>query len=67
MIEYMALFIIRDLTHWVEWEDLLLIWKHKYSLPARGSCFVLWNSTGAIGSVVFNGVKQVVVDVAWKL
>ena len=25
------------------------------------------NSTGAIGSVVFNGVKQVGVDVSWTL
>ena len=25
------------------------------------------NSTGAIGSVVFNGIKQVVVNVAWTL
>ena len=33
----MALFIIRDLTHGVSWGDLLLIWKHKYYLPAGGN------------------------------
>ena len=32
-----------------------------------GNCFVLCNSTGSIGIVVFNGVKIVVVDVAWTL
>ena len=53
----MALFSIRDLTHWEAWGDLLFIWKHKYSLPAGGNYFVLCNSTGAIGSVAFNGVK----------
>ena len=54
----MALFSIRDLTHWAARVDLLLICKHKYSLPVRGDYFVLCNSTGAIGSVVFNSVKQ---------
>ena len=34
------------------------------ALPAGSIFFVLCNSTGAIGSVVFNGVKRVVVDVA---
>ena len=29
-----------------------------------GNCFVLCNSTGAIGGVVFNGVKIVVLHVA---
>ena len=63
----MALFGICDFTHWAVWGDLLFIRKHKYYLPAGGNCFVLCNSTGAIGSVVFNGVKQVGVDVAWTL
>ena len=36
----MALFIIRDLTHWEAWEDLPLIWKHKYYLPVGVNCFV---------------------------
>ena len=66
-IESMALLIIRDLTHCAAWGDLLLIWKHKYSLPAGGNCLVLSNSTGSIGSVVFNSVKIVGVDVAWTL
>ena len=56
-IELTALFSIRDLTHWAAWGDLLFIWKHKDSLPAGGNCFVLCNSTGAICSVLFNGVK----------
>ena len=33
----------------------------------RGWFFVVCNSTGAIGSVVFNGLKRVVLDVAWTL
>ena len=63
----MALLSIRDLTHCAAWGDLLLIRKHKYYLPAGGNCFVLFNSTGTIGSVVFNGVKLLVLDVAWTL
>ena len=63
----MALFIICYLTHWEAWEDVPLIWKHEYSLPAGGNCFVLCNSTGAISSVGINGVKRVVVHVAWTL
>ena len=63
----MALLIIRDLTHWTALEDLLLIWKQKYSLPVGGNVFVLCNSTYEIGSVALNGVKWVVVDVAWTL
>ena len=63
----MALFIIRDLTHWSTWDDFLLIWKHKYYLPEGGNFFVVCNSTGVIGSVVFNGFKWVVVYVAWTL
>ena len=63
----MALFSIRGFTHWAALEDLLLIWKHKYYLPAGGNFFVVCNSTGAIGIVSFNGFKWVVVDVAWKL
>ena len=63
----MALFSIHYLTHWAAWGDLLLIWKHKYYLPAGGNCFVLCNSTGFIFSVVCNSVKLGVVDVAWTL
>ena len=63
----MALFNTLDLTHWAEWGDLLLIWKHKHYLPTGGNLVVLCNSTGAIGSVVFNGVKLGGVDVAWTL
>ena len=62
----MALFIIRDLTHWEAWEDPLLICKHKYYLTA-GVNFFVCNSTVAIGIVAFNGVKRVVVDVDWTL
>ena len=60
----MALFTINDLAQWVAREDLPLIWKHKYSLPAGGNFFVFCNSIGALCIVVFNGFKQVVVDVA---
>ena len=63
----MALFGIRDWTQWAAWVDLLFIWKQKYSLPTGGNCFVLCNSTDAIGSVVINGVKRGGVDVAWTL
>ena len=63
----MALFSIRDLTHWSEWGYLLFIWKHKYYLPTGGNLVVVCNSTGAIGRVVFNGVKQGGVDVAWRM
>ena len=55
---------ILDLTHWLAWGDLMLIWKHKYSLPSRGNLVVLCNSTSTIVSVVFNGVKLGGVDVA---
>ena len=41
--------------------------KQKYSLPAGGNCFFLFNSTSAIGNVVFNGFKRGGVDVAWTL
>ena len=60
----MALFIIRDLTHWAARDDFPLIRKHKYSLPAGGNFFVVCNLTGAISSESFNGVKLMVVDVA---
>ena len=63
----MALLVICDLTHWTECEYIPLIWKHKYSLPAGDNCFVPCNSTGSIGSVVFNAVKQVGADVEWTL
>ena len=38
-----------------------------HSLPAGGIVFVVCNSTGAIGSVDFNAVTWVVVDMAWTL
>ena len=60
----MALFSIPDFTRWVAQGYLLFIWKHKYSLPTSGNLVVVCNSTGAIGSVVFNGVKKGGVDVA---
>ena len=63
----MALFSIRDFTHWAAWRDLLLIWKHKYYLLAGGNLNVVCNSTGAIVGVLFNGIKQEGVDVAWTL
>ena len=66
-IESMALLIIRYLTHWSAWEDPPLIWKHKYYLPAGAIFLVVCKSIGAIVIVVFNGVKWVVMDVAWRL
>ena len=66
-IESIASFSICDLAQWAAWVDLLLICKHKYYLPAGGNYFVFCNPTGTLGSVVFNGVKLVVVDVAWVL
>ena len=66
-IQSMALFSIYDLTHYLEWGDLMLILKNKYSLPDKGNCFVLCNSTGAICSALFNGVKRGGVDVALTL
>ena len=59
--------IILDLTHFSTWDDFLFILKHKYSLPAGGNLFFVCNLTDAIGSVEFNGVKWVVVYVAWTL
>ena len=66
-MESMALFNTLDLTHWAGWGDLLLTRKHKYYLPTRGNYVVFVNSIGARGKVVINGVKRVVVDVAWTL
>ena len=59
----MDLFSVRNLTHWTACGDLLLIWKHNYSLLAGGN-FLFGNSTGAKVSVVFNGAKRVGVYVA---
>ena len=59
----MNLVIIPDLTHLAAWEDLSLIWEHKYSLPAGGNLVVVCNLTDTIGSVALNGVKWVGVDV----
>ena len=56
-----------DLTHWAAWGDLLLTWKHKYSLPTGGNYVVFVDTTGARGKVVINGVKWGSVDVAWTL
>ena len=66
-IESTALFKIHDLIHWAAWGYLLFIWKQKYYLPAGGNWVVVCNSTGAIGSLVFNGVKRGGADVAWTL
>ena len=63
----MNLVIILDLTHLSAWEDLSLILKHKYYLPAGGNLVVVCNLTDEIVSLVFNGVKWVGVDVAWAL
>ena len=52
------------LTHWAAWGDLLSNWKHKYSLPSGGNCFVFGNSTGKRGKVAINGIKQGDADVA---
>ena len=63
----MALFNILDLTHWEAWGDLLFIWKQKYYLPTGGNLVVVFNSTGAKGSIVFNSVKRGGVYVSWTL
>ena len=63
----MALFNILYFTHWSAWADLLLTCKHKYSSPTGGNSVAFCNVTGAIGKVVFNGVKQGGLDVAWTL
>ena len=63
----MALFNTLDLTHWTAWGNLLSTWKHKYPLPSGGKCVVFGNSTGAIVTVLINGVKQGCVDLAWTL
>ena len=63
----MALFNIRDLTHWSAWGYLLSTWKQKYSLPTGGNYVVFSNLTGGRGKVVINGVKRGDVDVAWTL
>ena len=60
----MALYIIRDLSHWAALYDLLFIWTQKYYLTDGGNLVVVCNSTCAIVSVVFNGVKQGGVNVA---
>ena len=39
----------------------------KNSLPTEGNLVVVCNSTGAIGRLVFNGVKRGGVDVDWIL
>ena len=63
----MTLVTILDFTHLSTWEDLQLIRKNKYSLPTGGNLVVVYNLIDAIGSVEFNGVKWVGVDVAWTL
>ena len=62
----MALFSIRDFTHWAACGDLRSTWKNKYSLPSGGNCVVFGNSTGKIGKVMINGVKRGGVDVAFQ-
>ena len=63
----MALVIILDFTHLEDWEDLLLIWKHIYSLPAGGNLVDVCNLTYGIGRVSLNNVKLVGVDVSQTL
>ena len=53
----MNLVSILDFTLLEAWEDLPLIWKHEYYLPAGGNLVVVCNLTDGIGSVAFNGVK----------
>ena len=55
---------------WHTWQPesiFLLIRKHKYFLPVRGNLVVVCNLTDVRYSVAFNGIKWVVVDVAWTL
>ena len=66
-MEFMNFFNTLDLTHWAAWGDLLLTWKHTYSLPSEGKCVVFGNSTGKRGKVVINGVKRGGLVVAWTL
>ena len=66
-IELISLFIILDLTHFIAWEDLPLVLKHKCFLPAGSNLVVVCNLTDAMGSLSFNGVYWVGVDVAWSL
>ena len=63
----MALFNILDFSHLSAWGDLLLTWKHKYSLPTGDNYVDFVNSTGTRGKLVINGVKRGGVDVAWTL
>ena len=54
--------------HTGQHEDIyFLSGKYIYYLQARGDFFVVCNSTGAIVSVVFNGVKLGGVDMDWTL
>ena len=57
--------MILDLTHLSAWEDSPWIWKHEYYLPAGDNLVVVCNLTDGLGSVAFNVVKWVGVDVAW--
>ena len=57
-MESMDLFNILDLTHWAACGDLMLTWKHKYSLPTGGNSVVFGNSTGEIDKLVINGVNR---------
>ena len=63
-MELMTLVNIIDLTHLVDWEDLPLIWKHKYYLPAEGNLVVVYNLTYGTVSVSFNRVKRVDTEVS---
>ena len=66
-IDLTTVVIILDLTHLAAWEDLPLIWKHKYYLPAGGNLVVVCNLTDTTDSVAVNVIKYVGVDVAWTL
>ena len=66
-IELMTVVIILDLTQLPSWEDLPLIWKHKYYLPAGNNLVGVCILTDEIGSVAFNDVNWAGVEVAWTL
>ena len=63
----MELVIILDLKNLEAWKKLPLIWKHNYSLPAGGNLVVVCDLIDVMGSLAFNGVKLVGVEVAWTL
>ena len=55
------------LTHLAAWEDLSFNQKTQIFLPMRVNLVVVCNLTDVGYSVAFNGIKLVVLDVAWTL